>query len=222
MNATNDNSKRTLTSVLQSLAELGVDTNQYMESIESTCRQAMEVYLPFIKQSFIGCQSEEGIKAPPVGKAFLILGLDVLVDQNMKAWLLEINDNPSLYIYLEKDFMGGGVDKEISPVDLEVKSKVVTDAILLAKRNSSAGWPENFRSFNHLAGLDGESDSVVLESAKALQQLFHEITPIKNKKNMGTSALNKLAGKPFLQGGLLSKVELTQLFTQHITQSKCS
>lgn len=71
----------------------------------------MEVYLPFIRQGFVGCQSEEGIKAAPLGKAFHILGLDVLVDQNMKAWLLEINDNPSLYIYLEKDYMGGGVDK---------------------------------------------------------------------------------------------------------------
>lgn len=96
----------------------------------------MEVWLPFMQQSFVGCQSEYNVKADPVGKSFLILGLDILIDQNLKAWLLEVNDNPSLYIYLEKDYMGGGVEKEISRVDLEVKSKVVADAIGLAKRNS--------------------------------------------------------------------------------------
>ena len=36
--AANDNSKRTLTSVLQSLAQQGVDIEQVMVNIESTCR----------------------------------------------------------------------------------------------------------------------------------------------------------------------------------------
>ena len=69
----------------------------------------------------------------------------------MRAWLLEINDNPSLYIYLEKDYMGGGVEKEISRVDLEVKSTVVTDAILLAKKKESV---EQFRSYKRIVSLD--------------------------------------------------------------------
>jgi len=132
----NDNSKRTLSSCLQSLATNGVDVDLVMSNVEATCKAAMEVWLPFMRQSFLGCQSEEGIKAAPVGKSFLILGLDILVDQDLKAWLLEVNDNPSLYIYLEKDFMGGGVPKEVSRVDLDVKGEVVADAIELAKRKS--------------------------------------------------------------------------------------
>ena len=125
-----------------------------MSNVEKTCKAAMEVYLPFMRQGFIACQSEEGIKAAPVGKSFLILGLDILVDQNLKAWLLEVNDNPSLYIYLEKDYMGGGVEKEISRVDLDIKSEVVADAILLAKRTS---FPDQFKSYKRLASLEDEN-----------------------------------------------------------------
>ena len=122
------------------------------------------MYLPCIRQNFVGCQSEEGVKAPPIGKAFHILGVDVLIDSDLRAWLLEINDNPSLYIYLEKDYMGGGVEKEISQVDLDVKSLVVADAIKLAKR-TSADWPENYRSYYRLLGLNDADDYPILHSS---------------------------------------------------------
>ena len=37
------------------------------------------------------------------GKPFEVLGLDVLIDQNLKPWVLEINDNPSLSIYFDDE-----------------------------------------------------------------------------------------------------------------------
>jgi hypothetical protein len=42
----------------------------------------------------------------PVGKMYQVFGFDVLLDENYKAWLLEINDHPSLDIYLCKEVMG--------------------------------------------------------------------------------------------------------------------
>lgn len=133
---TNENSKRTLASCLQSLAHAGIEVNHLMSNVEATCKAAMEVYLPFMRQGFIGCQSEQGVKGAPKGNSFLILGFDILIDQNLKAWLLEINENPSLNIYIEREFMAGNTDNEISRVDLDIKTEVVTDAILLAKRTS--------------------------------------------------------------------------------------
>lgn len=35
------------------------------------------------------------------GKPFQVMGLDVLIDENQKAWILEINGNPSLSIYYD-------------------------------------------------------------------------------------------------------------------------
>jgi len=35
-----------------------------------------------------------------------VLGFDILLDEKLNAWLLEINDHPSLNIFLDKEFMG--------------------------------------------------------------------------------------------------------------------
>lgn len=35
-------------------------------------------------------------------KPFQILGFDILIDQKMKCWILEINDHPSLNIFMCK------------------------------------------------------------------------------------------------------------------------
>ena len=78
----------------------------------------MEIYLPFIKSGVFGAQSDLNIRGELKGECFQVLGFDLLIDNQLKSWLLEINDNPSLYIYLEKDFMGGGVEKILSEVDL--------------------------------------------------------------------------------------------------------
>ena len=39
-------------------------------------------------------------------KVFHILGLDILIDKKNNAWLMEINSNPSLNIFLEREIPG--------------------------------------------------------------------------------------------------------------------
>lgn len=68
------------------------------------------------------------------GKMFQILGYDMMIDEDLKVWLLEINDHPSLNIYLEKDWMGGGVPKTLSLIDEYVKKTCVGDTIRLVKK----------------------------------------------------------------------------------------
>lgn len=71
------------------------------------------------------------------GKPFQILGFDLLIDENLKAWILEINDNPSLNIYFDTEYMRTKKMEEydICQVDLYVKGALVTDTILLAKKS---------------------------------------------------------------------------------------
>jgi len=38
---------------------------------------------------------------PIPGKPFQILGLDLLIDKDLKAWVLEVNDHPSLNIFFD-------------------------------------------------------------------------------------------------------------------------
>ena len=35
------------------------------------------------------------------------MGFDILLDENYKGWILEINDHPSLNIFFDNSFMGG-------------------------------------------------------------------------------------------------------------------
>ena len=71
------------------------------------------------------------------GSCFQVLGFDVFIDSKLKAWVLEINDHPSLNIMLclegEK-----GLIKEPSEVDKYIKVKVIGDAIKLMRKYSTA------------------------------------------------------------------------------------
>jgi len=68
----------------------------------------------------------------PMGKMYQVFGLDILLDENYKAWLLEINDHPSMDIFLCKNVMG--CNHKFCPhsqVDIHVKQKLLTDIFKL-------------------------------------------------------------------------------------------
>jgi hypothetical protein len=56
-----------------------------------------------------------------------------LIDDNLNAWLLEINSRASLSIDQDVEVSPGVVEKELSLLDRHVKSIVVNDAIELIK-----------------------------------------------------------------------------------------
>jgi hypothetical protein len=64
------------------------------------------------------------------GDVFHVFGFDVLLDEQLKAWILEINEYPSFNIYFETE---GEEDENImSQVDLHVKKNVMNDALKIA------------------------------------------------------------------------------------------
>ena len=68
-------------------------------------------------------------------KVFQIYGLDVMIDKDRKAWLLEINDHPSMNIYDCKEILGCDHEScEISQTDLYVKTQVMRDALKIMLR----------------------------------------------------------------------------------------
>ena len=102
-----------------------------------------------------------------------MLGFDVLIDMNLKVWLLEINYSPSLNIYFEPWPVDPRIEHEpteedICPVDLYVKSRVVTDTILLAT-SGQLSQLDNLNSLTRIHPMNKERklyDTVVaLKSA---------------------------------------------------------
>jgi hypothetical protein len=63
------------------------------------------------------------------------LGFDVFIDSNLKAWIFEINDHPSLNINLEKEGEKGLI-KELSEIDKYIKMKIVGEAMKFMKRSN--------------------------------------------------------------------------------------
>lgn len=59
---------------------------------------------------------------------FHIFGIDILLDHNGKAWLMEINHAPSLNWSMPAP-PGSEEKTVISPLDKEVKTRIIGDAI---------------------------------------------------------------------------------------------
>ena len=126
----NGGSKRTLEALWKDIMNKkgGVKTaRELKKSIYQTCSGTLSVFLNMIQHA-ANPLSRTDFKAKP----FQIFGFDILIDNNMKAWILEINDNPSFNIMLCKE--GNGClhkDCPQSKVDLHVKKSLFNDAIML-------------------------------------------------------------------------------------------
>ncbi len=79
----------------------------------------------------LGKQGEDRKKL----KIFQIYGLDILIDSQLKGWVLEINDNPSFDIFYSQEYisMTKKGEEDICPVDRYVKSRVIRDAVNLMR-----------------------------------------------------------------------------------------
>ena len=136
----------------------------------------------------------------------------MLIDENLKPWVLEINDNPSLSIYFD-DSAGMEhkrcTDEDINLTDLYVNARVVNDTISLAtKSREQLAESTEFRSLQKVCPT---GNSEVYESLIAIRTLFYSLTPIKNKAQLTLQGFEKLHQRPAI-AAIISKFELTKEF----------
>ena len=185
----NNATKRTLASlyneILHTTNEPSV-VEQIRESIHKTCSSTLAV----MSNMLILHSNRESptlpAKNPIVGLPFQIFGFDILIDEKLKAWLIEINDHPSLNTYLCKAYMGcNHKDCAVSPVDAYVKKQVVSDAITLVMKARKMGVENIEDRFNNLRRVFPCRDSAdveIFESVRELRHFFLLLT--KGKENM--------------------------------------
>lgn len=121
-------SKRLLSSLYKTLKDQGVDVERIKEQINDTVAKAvvtLEPYLTYAYHQAIGPEHEQA-------RNFHIVGFDILLDTKLRAWLMEINANPSFNMFLERDLQNGEVEKTLSELDKYLKSKVASEAIHIA------------------------------------------------------------------------------------------
>ena len=85
------------------------------------------------------------------GDPYGILGFDIMIDTDLKAWVIEVNNHPSMNIYLCKEGPKGLI-KETSEIDQFIKMKVAGDAIKLMKNKKKAKRHEieKYRSYSRI------------------------------------------------------------------------
>lgn len=102
--------KWTLSALLRHLRSQGCNTEQLMANIEDLIIKAI---LSCTQPIVSACR----MFVPHFGNCFELYGFDILIDDTLKPWLLEVNLSPSL-----------GCD---SPLDTKVKACLLTDLLTL-------------------------------------------------------------------------------------------
>jgi len=52
-----------------------------------------------------------------------------LIDENFNAWLMEVNANPSLNVYNDKELPNGDIEQTLSELDKYVKTNLLADVL---------------------------------------------------------------------------------------------
>ena len=84
--------KRCLRVVWEDLLEQGVDVAGLKERIIELTQKFLTGIYPFLKYYYNATFPKKN------GKNFHVLGIDILVDEQLNPWLLEANNNPSFNI----------------------------------------------------------------------------------------------------------------------------
>lgn len=164
-------SKRLLSSLWKTLEEEGHDVEEIQEKIKETvkkCIITLEPYLTHYYRTNIS-KDPENIEN---SKVFQILGLDILIDKKKNAWLMEINSNPSLNIFLEREIPGttdGSTEKVLQELDKHVKAKVVDETIRIV---TGKGEGEHDGAFEQLLPDESMSEYYVYNDAQTLFELI--------------------------------------------------
>lgn len=135
-----------------------------------------------------------------------MVGFDVFIDSKLKAWVLEINDHPSLNILmtLEGD---KGLIKSPSEVDKYIKVKVIGDAIKLMRKHPRIDQQAelaSYRCWHRLLPGDCDEIDIYLRATEVYEQLAGKLY-----QPLSLSAFSKLAKVPALG---IQKVQLELLY----------
>ena len=143
-----DSHKKTMSDVFRMLEAEGHDTLNIWEDIKSLTSELMEIMYPYIYHNYRLLFGND--KNP---KHFHIIGIDIILDQNCKPWLLEINDRPSLSISHEDEIGTRDLKNKmhVSEIDLRIKEPIVYDSICLVKmRNRTVLAMQKFGVFERV------------------------------------------------------------------------
>ena len=107
--------KRSLSFMWKYIDEHGGDSNKLKEEIKDCIIKTLCAVQPLLKHSYRSCQPLDDHN----NKCFEILGFDILLDEDLKPWLLEVNHSPSF--------------TADTPFDYNIKTELIIDALNIVR-----------------------------------------------------------------------------------------
>ena len=156
--------KRSLSSTLKLLAELGHDTEKLWGRIKDLIIKTLCAVQPSLAHTYKACQPDD----PYNGMCFELLGFDVMLDHKLKPWLLEVNHSPSF--------------TTDSPLDLKVKFDLISQALKLLNIR-----PENRQNFVNRQKREILERSVSKAFTKNKDKKVEEIFKAQEKRDLWES-----------------------------------
>ena len=116
-----------MTSIFKKLANKGRDVRHLKRQIEELAAKTVIALEPYLKNAY-HCFVSADHTDP---RCFQILGLDILIDENWFVWLMEVNANPSLNVYNDRELANGDIEQTLSELDKYVKTNLLADTMSL-------------------------------------------------------------------------------------------
>lgn len=167
----NDNlgHKRSLKAVWEYLLNDGCDLERLLMEIDEIIVKTLCCAQPNLSHHYLACQPEDLAKA----MCFEILGFDIILDENKKPYLLEVNHSPSFNID--------------SPLDRYTKKNLIIDSLKLAwvSRKSKLDYLKKSKDDLNKRVLSNKIEKSTKEEKKSLSDFFQHLRNKHESKNLG-------------------------------------
>ena len=205
-------SKRLLSKVLELLEkEQGLDPVKILYQIKDTVSKTIIGLIPYLAD-FARISINPNIDQL---RCFQIFGFDILIDKKLKAWLLEVNANPSLNMYLDKELPNGDLERTLCDLDKYLKSMVMQDAINIIKSKST---PESYGCYERiLPSKDPFYDKFYIwEEAR---KIFERLGGVKSPEFISSSQFQRLSKLRGLTNGKVVKASYDIMYKNVVGRS---
>ncbi|CAK72356.1 unnamed protein product (macronuclear) [Paramecium tetraurelia] len=202
--------KRTYTSAKKTLMKMGIDVPKLKLRIEQTIVRFLYGIAPFLLNSTREVYQDKWEKA----NCFHVIGFDILIDKDLKPWIIEINANPSLEITQVVQNANGSKRVETSSLDAFVKTKVIEDAFIIAVKTpqeqiEQIGKGKYCNSYKMI--IDGQPPIENLDLFYKLVDLYSNLCGLRYG-NLNQMRFCRLANNPQLINELLIKSDYDLIY----------
>ncbi|XP_077987088.1 tubulin polyglutamylase TTLL11-like [Glandiceps talaboti] len=149
-------SKRTMSSVFETLHNNGSDVHKLREDIERVVCKTIIALTPQLK---VHCNTEMMSGKSDVSY-FQILGLDILITSDLKPYILEGNGSPSLCLEHESETAPGVTEMVSSPIDEIIKIPLVMETLKLVCPRPSSKYSSQKTATSQRTKTDEESETL--------------------------------------------------------------